>query len=200
MNSSRDAAGEPIQYGGDISQAVAGDGGSGADVDRDPASAIDHGEALFIAAVVADEYRHATAERELRHESLDRPAFSTGFGQELDNHLAVERFEGAAATQHGAPNEPTACRLERGRLTVMERETAAFVFQHEPTVTLGKVRKQRTDANERRVYRIREYSPVATPPLEAMLARRRTRERREQPVEFIERPPAHQGQSTVEKP
>src|ERR1700758_2115894 len=92
-SSALDTPSEPSQHLLDAGQAVPGDGGPGSDPDRDPAVPINHGEAFLVAAVVADEYRGATAERKLRHEGLDRSPFSAGSGQQLDDHFAVDRFE-----------------------------------------------------------------------------------------------------------
>src|SRR6266849_229883 len=117
----RDTPSEPCQYVGDIGQAVTRGGGTGPNMYRSPAQTINHGEAVLVADVVADEHRYAAAERGLREKGGNRPTFPTGLDQQLDHHLPVDRFERAAAGEGGVPNDIAARRRERGRLTVMER-------------------------------------------------------------------------------
>jgi hypothetical protein len=171
--------------------------GTGPNVYRTPAQTINDSEAVLVADVVADKHRNAAAERGLRQEGGDRPAFPAGLGQQLDHHFPIDRFERAAAGVSGAPNEAATRRRERGRLTIMECQTTPLVLQPHAGVALDKTRQHRADADERRGHGAPDHVAVVPATLETVLPRDRARKRYE-PAKLIERPPAHQGESTFE--
>src|SRR6266566_8613713 len=89
-----------------------------ADPDRQPATAVDLGKALFVGRVVAEKQRHPTAERRLGHEGGDRAALAIMPGLKLDDHLAGDQTQPIAvlAQQLLGAIENLGRRLGRGTI------------------------------------------------------------------------------------
>src|SRR5688572_26598724 len=122
-----------------------------AHLDGVPTHRVHHAKAVFVGDVVAEEYRHAAAERRLAHEFGDRLALVAAGGLELDHHLAALHFDLVAERLGGFADLRVRGGGELRREAVVERDARALVLEHETLVPRGEA----ADADRHRPQHVR---------------------------------------------